>query len=32
MGWLPLVFVGGMVGLAIYFVSRINREAKSQQS
>ena len=32
MGWLPLVFVGGMVGLAICFVSRINREAKSPQS
>jgi uncharacterized membrane protein len=32
MGWLPFVFVGGMAGLAIYFVSRINGEAKSPQS
>jgi uncharacterized membrane protein len=31
MGWLPLLFVGGMAGLAIYFVSRINRDAQSSQ-
>ncbi len=31
MGWVPLVFVGGMAGLVIYFVSRINREAQSPQ-
>ncbi|HEV2245610.1 MAG TPA: DUF1648 domain-containing protein [Terriglobia bacterium] len=27
-GWVPLLFAGGMAGLAIYFVSRINREAR----
>jgi uncharacterized membrane protein len=30
-GWVPLVFAGGMAGLAIYFVSRINREAQFPQ-
>lgn len=32
MGWLPLFFLGGMAGIAIYFVLRINREAKSPQA
>jgi len=30
-GWAAVLFVGAMVGLAIYFVSRINREAQSPQ-
>jgi uncharacterized membrane protein len=30
-GWVPLLFVGGMAGLVIYFVSRINREAQFPQ-
>lgn len=32
MGWLPLAYAGGLAGVAIYFVLRINREAKSSQA
>jgi uncharacterized membrane protein len=31
-GWVPLVFVGGMVGLAVYYVWRINRVARGAES